>query len=46
LNVARGRDITYRGGRDRQDIVAHVFIGEPLSTPDRVGGRLSPGHAL
>jgi len=22
------------------------FVGEPISTPDRVGGRLSPGYAL
>jgi hypothetical protein len=26
--------------------VAHVLIGEPVSTPDQVRGRLSPEHAL
>jgi hypothetical protein len=26
--------------------LAHVLIGEPVSTPDQVGGRLSPEHAL
>jgi hypothetical protein len=26
--------------------LAHVLVGEPASTPDRVGGRLSPEHAL
>src|ERR1700756_5051993 len=25
---------------------ARVLVGEPASTPDRVGGRLSPEHAL
>jgi hypothetical protein len=25
---------------------AHVLVGEPASTPDQVGGRLSPEHAL
>jgi drug/metabolite transporter (DMT)-like permease len=25
--------------------LAHVLVGEPVSTPDRVGGRLSPEHA-
>jgi len=25
--------------------VAHILVGEPVSTPDRVGG-LSPGYAL
>jgi hypothetical protein len=26
--------------------LAHVLVGEPASTPDQVGGRLLPGHAL
>jgi len=26
--------------------LAHVLVGEPVSTPDQVRGRLSPGHAL
>jgi hypothetical protein len=26
--------------------LAHVLIGEPVSTPDQVRGRLSPKHAL
>jgi hypothetical protein len=26
--------------------LAHVLVGEPASTPDRVRGRLSPEHAL
>jgi hypothetical protein len=25
--------------------LAHVLIGEPVSTPDQVRGRLSPGRA-
>jgi hypothetical protein len=27
-------------------LFADVLVGEPASTPDRVGGRLSPEHAL
>jgi hypothetical protein len=26
--------------------LARVLVGEPVSTPDQVRGRLSPGHAL
>jgi len=26
--------------------LAHVLVGEPATTPDQVGGRLSPEHAL
>src|SRR5437879_800100 len=26
--------------------MAHVLIGEPVSTPDQVRGKLSPEHAL
>src|ERR1051326_8260937 len=26
--------------------LAHVLVGEPVSTPDQVRGRLSPEHAL
>ena len=27
------------------NMFAHILIGEPASTPDRVEGRLSPGYA-
>jgi hypothetical protein len=27
-------------------LLAHIHVGEPVSTPDQVGGRLSPGYAL
>src|SRR5690348_71832 len=27
-------------------LFAHVLVGEPVPTPDQVGGRLSPEHAL
>ena len=32
--------------RSKNGVASLAYVGEPASTPDRVGGRLSPEHAL
>jgi hypothetical protein len=46
---ARAREhVPFRRNRDVLSIqaLAHVLIGEPVSIPDQVRDRLSPGYAL